>query len=282
MELSHEMLVANRSSADSVEQPTSRHMCHCGKSFIRKEHLRRHQATHGERNFVCPVCQRSFTRNDLLRRHLTRHDMPSAPDPRRGRACDACHANKTKCDGGTKCTLCIKRGINCTYNHASKSSSGSKSPSDDAPDSRSVPHSSAQNRQQQEAIAATANVTLGTPQLSPNDEVRAGLKRIANHLRSGEIPIGEDLPIPPLDQNWIESNSKEYFGRFHNTWPIFHAPSYFPLDASFVVTVSVAMISCWLKSPDEFGEAVMQVHEAFMDKFFEWIMNPGQYKHIKR
>ncbi|CEI67381.1 unnamed protein product [Fusarium venenatum] len=27
-----------------------------------KEHLRRHQATHGERNFICPMCQRSFTR----------------------------------------------------------------------------------------------------------------------------------------------------------------------------------------------------------------------------
>ena len=39
-----------------------RHGCHCGKSFLRKEHLRRHQATHGERSHVCHVCQRSFTR----------------------------------------------------------------------------------------------------------------------------------------------------------------------------------------------------------------------------
>ncbi|KAF4970422.1 hypothetical protein FSARC_2542 [Fusarium sarcochroum] len=218
--------------------------------------------------------------SDLLRRHLTRHDMPSAPDPRRGRACDACHANKTKCDGGTKCTLCIKRGINCTYNHASKSSSGSKSPSDDAPDSRTVPHSAAQNLQHQEAITATANLSPGTPMLSPNDEVKAGLKRIANHLRSGEISIGEDLPIPPLDQSWIEANSKEYFGRFHNTWPILHAPSYFPLDASLIVAVSVVMISCWLKSPDEFGEVVMQVHEALMDKFSEWISDPKSRREL--
>lgn len=43
-------------------EPSSKHVCHCGKAFIRKEHLRRHQATHGERNFTCSLCQRSFTR----------------------------------------------------------------------------------------------------------------------------------------------------------------------------------------------------------------------------
>jgi predicted SprT family Zn-dependent metalloprotease len=41
---------------------TDRHVCHCGKSFIRKEHLKRHQATHGERAFLCDQCQQSFTR----------------------------------------------------------------------------------------------------------------------------------------------------------------------------------------------------------------------------
>ncbi|KAH7255330.1 uncharacterized protein BKA55DRAFT_313663 [Fusarium redolens] len=61
MEISHSDR-DRRSSADSAEPTPSRHTCHCGKSFIRKEHLRRHQATHGERNFVCPICQRSFTR----------------------------------------------------------------------------------------------------------------------------------------------------------------------------------------------------------------------------
>lgn len=204
--------------------------------------------------------------SDLLRRHLTRHDMPTAPDPRRGRACDACHANKTKCDGGTRCTLCVKRGINCTYKHASKSSSGSKSPSEDTADPRAVANGFT-------SPSLIQNLTPGTPQISPNDEIKAGFKRIANHVRTGEIPIGEDTPIPALDKNWIEGNSKEYFGRFHDTWPILHGPSYATMDTSLLVAVSIAMISCWLRNPDEFEDVVLQLHESLMSAFSDWIVS---------
>jgi hypothetical protein len=198
--------------------------------------------------------------------------MPTAPDPRRGRACDACHANKTKCGGGTKCTLCIKRGISCTYKHASKSSSGSKNPSDDAASNRASSRPIPDGQEATQSIST--HLALGTPQISPIDEVKAAFKRIANHVRTGEIPIGEDTAIPVLDKNWIEANSKDYFGRFHDTWPILHAPSYvIGMEDSFLVSVSVAMISCWLKSPDEFGQVVLQLHESFMKAFSDCIVS---------
>lgn len=211
--------------------------------------------------------------SDLLRRHLARHDMPTAPDPRRGRACDTCHANKTKCDGGKKCTLCLKRGINCTYKHASKSSSGSKSPTDNAPEPRAKRPTPNSTGSQDAVPSITLNVTPGPPQISPIDEVKAGFKRIANHIQSGEIPIGEDTPVPPLDQKWLERNSKDYFGRFHDTWPLLHGPSYKGNENSLLLTTTVAMISCWLKSSDEFGEVVLQLHEAFMNASSEWIVS---------
>ncbi|KAG5658103.1 hypothetical protein KAF25_007054 [Fusarium avenaceum] len=211
---------------------------------------------------------------DLLRRHLARHDMPTAPDPRRGRACDTCHANKTKCDGGKKCTLCLKRGINCTYKHASKSSSGSKSPTDNAPELRAKRPTPNSTGSQDAVPSITLNVTPGPPQISPIDEVKAGFKRIANHIQSGEIPIGEDTPVPPLDQKWLEKNSKDYFGRFHDTWPLLHGPSYVGNENSLLLMATVAMISCWLKSSDEFGEVVLQLHEAFMNASSEWISDP--------
>jgi hypothetical protein len=44
-----------------------------------------------------------------------RHSTIAPPDARRGRACDACFANKTKCDGGSRCSLCTKRGIDCSF-----------------------------------------------------------------------------------------------------------------------------------------------------------------------
>ncbi|KAH7003130.1 hypothetical protein EDB82DRAFT_482650 [Fusarium venenatum] len=274
MELSHNevsMSTTDTNNRSSAEPTPSRHVCHCGKSFIRKEHLRRHQATHGERNFICPMCQRSFTRNDLLRRHLSRHDMPTAPDPRRGRACDACHANKTKCDGGTKCTLCIKRGISCTYKHASKSGSSrsSRSPVEDANRASSRPVQDVQEINAPTSI--TPPLALGT---SPANEIKTAFKRIANDIRTGKISLGEPTPVPAVDHPWIEANSREYFGRLHEAWPILHAPSYtIGMEDSFIVATSVAMISCWLKNPDEYGEVVMELHETLMNAASEYISN---------
>lgn len=215
--------------------------------------------------------------SDLLRRHLARHDMPTAPDPRRGRACDACHANKTKCDGGSKCTLCIKRGISCTYKHASKSngrSSGSRSPVDDASSNRSS--SSHPGPDAQESVSISPHIALVTPPISPADEVKASFKRIAHLMRTGVLPLGEATPIPASEHAWIEANSKDYFARFHDTWPFLHAPSYtIGMEDSFLVAVSVAMISCWLRSPDEFEPVVMELHETFLKVYSVWIVSWG-------
>ncbi|KAM0415296.1 hypothetical protein ACHAPD_006491 [Fusarium lateritium] len=195
--------------------------------------------------------------------------MPTAPDPRRGRACDACHANKTKCDGGTKCTLCIKRGISCTYKHASKSGSSrsSRSPVEDANRASSRPVQDVQEINAPTSI--TPPLALGT---SPANEIKTAFKRIANDIRTGKISLGEPTPVPAVDHPWIEANSREYFGRLHEAWPILHAPSYtIGMEDSFIVATSVAMISCWLKNPDEYGEVVMELHETLMNAASEYI-----------
>lgn len=212
--------------------------------------------------------------SDLLRRHLARHDMPTAPDPRRGRACDACHANKTKCDGGTKCTLCIKRGISCTYKHASKagSSRSSRSPVEDPKRTASRPVPDVHEINTPSSI--TPPIALGTSQISPADEIKAAFKRISNDVRTGKIPVGEPTTVPAPDHPWIEANSREYFGRLHEAWPVLHAPSYtIGMEDSFVIATSVAMISCWLRSPDEYGEVVMELHETIMNTLSQWIVS---------
>ncbi|KAH7259374.1 uncharacterized protein BKA55DRAFT_639345 [Fusarium redolens] len=49
------------------------HVCsECQKVYTRAEHLRRHQSSHQEPQFECPVCQRRFHRKDLLERHYKR------------------------------------------------------------------------------------------------------------------------------------------------------------------------------------------------------------------
>ncbi|KAF4122013.1 Fungal Zn(2)-Cys(6) binuclear cluster domain [Geosmithia morbida] len=114
------MVNASHAPAGVSKSQTTRHTCHCGKGFLRKEHLRRHQATHQVPSFTCPVCGRSFTRNDVLRRHLGVHNSLNAPLARGWSACDLCHESKTKCDGGQQCSLCTKRGIVCTYSRDSR------------------------------------------------------------------------------------------------------------------------------------------------------------------
>ncbi|KAF5633621.1 transcriptional activator CMR1 [Fusarium sp. NRRL 52700] len=46
------------------------------------------------------------------------------------------------------------------------------------------------------------------------------------------------------------------------------------MDTSLLVSVSVAMISCWLRNPEEFEDVVLQLHESLMSAFSDWIANP--------
>lgn len=59
------------------------HHCHCGKTYTRAEHLRRHQQNHKPGAFPCDVqgCLRAFYREDLLTRHKLKHDeTPESTD----------------------------------------------------------------------------------------------------------------------------------------------------------------------------------------------------------
>lgn len=101
----------------------------------------------------------------------------------------------------------------------------------------------------------------------------AGLKRIAGELASREISIEGSTRMSSADKDWMEASSKEFFERFHDSWPILHAPSFFPMDHALVVSVSVVMISSWLKNPDGMAEPVLRLHEVLMERFFEWIVS---------
>ncbi|KAH7136938.1 hypothetical protein B0J13DRAFT_587068 [Dactylonectria estremocensis] len=266
-----------RSSANSEGQPTSRHVCHCGKGFVRKEHLRRHQTTHDERKFICSVCQRSFTRNiqsDLLRRHLTRHNMPAPPDLRRGRACDACRANKATCGRGTQCTRCTRRGINCTYKFVSTNQGCGQSSMKDVTSSAStaLPQHAPRHVGVREALMPPAT-SMGTEvsQSSGEDTLAARLMQIANKLSSREISVEEDPKVSSQDNEWMEANSNAFFERFNDAWPIVHGPLFFQNDGSFIVSISVVMISSWLDNPNDFSELALQIHEALMEQFFRWL-----------
>ncbi|KAL2869618.1 Zn(II)2Cys6 transcription factor [Aspergillus lucknowensis] len=86
----------------------------CHASYVRKEHLRRHEAQHlSQASFECSTCGRRFGRNDTLRRHVRQRHGVSDPVSR-VRACESCRGLKTRCDGGQPCRECSRRRISCS------------------------------------------------------------------------------------------------------------------------------------------------------------------------
>ncbi|KAH6664465.1 hypothetical protein B0J14DRAFT_493611 [Halenospora varia] len=129
-----------------------RHHCRfdgCDKSFIRKEHLNRHERIHAGSHFVCEICSEKFHRSDSLRRHLlTRHSDVFKPTPssKTKKACTACHKRKVKCDGSQPCSRCREKKDNCIYEQ-----SETVAPSEDHPvGERSQPQNSS-------SLGATGN-----------------------------------------------------------------------------------------------------------------------------
>lgn len=53
----------------------------CTRSFVRLEHLKRHERSHTkEKPFQCPICERSFARRDLLLRHKQKLHASFSPN----------------------------------------------------------------------------------------------------------------------------------------------------------------------------------------------------------
>ncbi|UNI18265.1 hypothetical protein JDV02_004543 [Purpureocillium takamizusanense] len=272
--------------------PADRHVCDCGKSFLRKEHLRRHQATHSGPAFSCLVCGRSFSRSDLLRRHAAIHGNAAAvPDSRRGRACDTCHANKTRCDGGKQCSLCAKRGVECTYGRREaispsqppRTASGSHSPVDGAAGltsaSASTPATvSPPSATSDPVVPPSAALSLGPPKVAQSNgshhdgfTTRSALQAI---LRAAAAHCSVTAPAqlsPPLTVpgSWLTACTQSYLSTFHNRWPIVHAPSFDHETDSVLLVASVVMVNSWLHYDRGLKELTMQIHDVLVNKSFK-------------
>ncbi|RAH69870.1 Zn(II)2Cys6 transcription factor [Aspergillus aculeatinus CBS 121060] len=100
----------------------------CRATYQRKEHLNRHLARHDRAHrFCCPHCSSTlarrddsptdFSSSDLLRRHVRiYHPDRQPPSARTPKACSNCHARKERCDGGSPCARCARRGASCSRN----------------------------------------------------------------------------------------------------------------------------------------------------------------------
>ncbi|KAK8043406.1 fungal specific transcription factor domain-containing protein [Apiospora rasikravindrae] len=255
---------------DGDSEP-ARHTCQCGRSFIRKEHLIRHQAVHGSASHVCPQCQRSFTRSDLLRRHLQRH-VETAANGRRGvaRACDACHGNKLTWDrlgvSAEHLVPCVsKRGIACSLlkkglKHGAASST--QSPQETA--------GSSQSPETEERAATNSAPPLNSVQIIGMMSVRGEedqnlpseyVERMQEVLRaegpeeamSRLLSDNRSRSLSILGQtggqfeNFAEEHLKTYINVFHEAWPLLQATTLDVLKDNLHLASSIITIGILLK-----------------------------------
>lgn len=89
----------------------------CGRSFARREHLKRHCATHlpaGTGPFVCQICAKCFKRSDVLAHHEATHSLTqSGRKEKMFRSCSACVVAKARCSTGWPCSRCVAKRIDC-------------------------------------------------------------------------------------------------------------------------------------------------------------------------
>ncbi|KAL1617878.1 hypothetical protein SLS56_010800 [Neofusicoccum ribis] len=125
------------SSESQQSQPTGipsppaseRHQCsQCASSFLRLEHLKRHERDHWDsKPYTCSLCGKGFTRSDTLKRHEHVHAAVSSDGEngssvstrshrgRHFRACHSCAQARARCSGEDVCSRCLAKAVVCEY-----------------------------------------------------------------------------------------------------------------------------------------------------------------------
>lgn len=237
----------------------------------------------------CHDLTRVSSCSDLLRRHAGIHGAAAAvPDSRRGRACDTCHANKTKCDGGPQCSLCMKRGVTCTYGRRDGSSPATQLRG--SPRSQGSPAELATGSApvsppftDPDLASSGAPVSLPAAELSGSASsehegftTKSALQSILRAVasRSGKAPDAATQPSA-VPKSWLVACVESYFGNFHDRWPILHAPSLDETTDSVALIASVVMINSWLHYDRGLREVIMEIHNHLVEQSFRQLVSHG-------
>ncbi|KNB20735.1 hypothetical protein FOXG_17662 [Fusarium oxysporum f. sp. lycopersici 4287] len=277
----------------SFQAPTGRFVCDCGKSYMRKEHLKRHQATHNSQAHQCHICGQSYLRKDVLQRHLTTHQDPSA----KPRACEACRANKTKCDGNgvSDCSFCKNKAIACTYSlRRSRMRKGALPEKHDEKPLKDNPPSTAPIRQPIPK-ARLANIREAMSQSSlaeaRSKSYRNALPPSVSSAETASESNSSDSPnylitilqqlsaLPPRsaplqvkdasdsEKQWLEDNFRSYADHFHHRWHVITAATYDFSEKPFDNAASVIMIGSYFSSKENRNSVCLGLHRKLVDQY---------------
>ena len=228
---------------------------------------------------------------DVLRRHSLVHQTNHK---RVIVSCDACRANKTKCSGGTQCSLCARRGINCSFQSGlrrSKRASINDAPTADdtsvGKDDNNhsvesiVPPSSRPERWLAEDSLCTEeehylpnrelflNLTIASPNPAPTSESQSltpGMEAIYDLLVTEKSSLEGIVQESDEFHEWVARCLEAYLENFHLRWPLLNAPSFDLITAPLYLAASVFVVGTWLRNNAEETERLcaLQVHELLL------------------
>ncbi|KUJ17543.1 uncharacterized protein LY89DRAFT_733387 [Mollisia scopiformis] len=206
---------------------------------------------------------------DSLQRHIVKHGavFKQNPSGRSKRACLACRAGKTKCDGNDNCAKCLKRGIECKYGEEdsrrdespsrSQRQIGSPIPTESISASRTsardtidqIPTTTPKPLEIPPSLAngCSGLVDWASTQIRPDPKVTTGI----------EVGIDRDLSQKYLDA---------YFEHFHDRWPVVHRPSVEEeIDDTDLCELSMRMIGGWIVGTTDSIQFALDTHNVLMD-----------------
>ncbi len=234
--------------------------------------------------------------SDLLKRHLNRHETATIPSRRSARACDACHAGKSKCSGVPPCSLCVKRGISCSFDEGKGAVSTQavvgtyQTPRSPTPTTSPERNSLSDGRQDTHDVSshnaaflraliirptppdAGSQVELQTKTekfgetLTPQDKMMILFRAIESRMTFRFEQITEASAGFGI---WVSTCCSSYFDRFHLYWPVLHRPSFDAQKDSLMVSATVVIIGAWLTRSESSKPHILEIHKLLVDQFFE-------------
>jgi hypothetical protein len=239
------------------------HVCRiCRKEFSRSDGLQRHLGRHGQ----------EFKKSS----------------GRSKKACLTCHSSKIKCDGNEPCSRCSKKGIPCKYlpnqNHARRdegSNGDTMGNAEDLEPPTTVRHSEEQATTTD--ITSNSNPSPSAEVLEPTRNIQsahspppnipalplvlqnaggnlvdwtklrirkeAPQEADSSHTDTAGKPLFADITAScKIPAEAMEKYRKLYFDKFHDHWPIVHAPTYDNYEeGSTMIMPAILMIGGWIE-----------------------------------
>lgn len=216
---------------------------------------------------------------------MTLHEEWSVKSSGRSkRACVACHAGKSKCDGKQSCSRCIKRGIECKYPSLDDADPDPEEILPEEQPAFDVPQATATLPVQEEvvesawqAILFKDSTKLGVPQQENSVQlaqlVPSGVVDVMRMQIRIEPPVGksiQDIQDENQDNQFFDPDGylDLYYQHFDHRWPIVHrfsADDEAVGEESELMVSAMKMIGAWIKGSDISKSVAKKMHHGMMD-----------------